>query len=77
MAGVDGFCIDCTVKLKKIFRVGSDIWGTFAARHDVSYIYMSQKDLPGLASDPELKITVQLAVYEYVTQELQIIFSRQ
>lgn len=53
--GVDRLYIDCTVKFMRILRAASDLWRTFAARHDVSYIYMSQRDLQGFASDPELK----------------------
>lgn len=52
MTGVVRAYFDCTVKLMRILRVGSDLWRTFAARHDVSYIYMSQRDLQGFASDP-------------------------
>lgn len=31
------------------------MWRTLAAMLDVSYIYMSQRDLPGFAFEPELK----------------------
>lgn len=60
-----GIDIDCTVKFMRIL-VASDLWRTFAASHDVSYIYMRQRDLQGFASDPELKNSSN-CVYERVT----------
>ena len=68
----DRFFFDCTVKFMRILRLAPYLWRQFAARHNVSWCFLSQRDLHGFASDQKLKNSGNCIVGRLLPCDLRI-----